>query len=219
MVTDLEADPRLPPEIVRFIRAAVEDRSLEEVTRNNMANCLLIQADHDPELAALFMRMVDDMRESPTWREYASQYLAGTVAFAPDRAAITAKMWQLAEHGDGPITGTALIQLDLIEQQGATKLEERYSALLIHTADDESKDIPTRMAALGLIGQRKDERALSSARKCATSTTPSLRRVAIATLGLAGSQGDRPLILAALGDKDPSVSLAASAAIKNVREK
>ena len=219
LITELETDPRLPAEVVRFLRAAIEDRTLEDVTRNNMANCLRIQADHDAGLAALFTRMTDDAAESPTWREYAVQHLAGAAAFAADpRAAIDA-LWRLAEHGAGSIPGTALLQLDLLEQQGATTLDDRYSALLARTAANESAGAAARMAALGLIGQRDAQAALGAVRKCAGSGDPSLRRVAIATLGLAGNQGDRPLITAAMSDRDPAVSAAAAVAIANIHER
>jgi HEAT repeat protein len=68
-----------------------------------------------------------------------------------------------------------------------------------------------------MIGKRQDVRLLPLVRTYASDTNDSLRRTAIATLGLLGTAEDLPLIEKGITDKNRAVQLAAKAAVERVK--
>nr|MBA3938758.1 hypothetical protein [Planctomycetota bacterium] len=68
-------------DVLAFLSAELDDRHLDLVSRNNVANALIAQERSDPALAGRLLAMVDDAAESADWRDYALQHAARAAAF------------------------------------------------------------------------------------------------------------------------------------------
>ena len=130
LVTDLSRHPALTAEVVAFLRSVIQDRERGIVTRNNAANALVGQEIKDPTLAAVFKRMVDDVRETEQWRDYSLQFLAVSVDWSNDPEAMAATIWQMATNGPGSIPGTALLHLHYMDQRAVALLPGGYEDYL-----------------------------------------------------------------------------------------
>jgi HEAT repeats len=214
-VTELESQYALPREVIIFLMAAVQNKKLNEVTRNNIANTLLNQNNREPSLCEIFIGMINDKLETNKWRDYAIQHLGVSINNGHLQESAFLKLLEIASSETGGLRGTAMRQLNMIEKSGAVKLEDDYTDLLVTMAEGESEDLSCRMTAISLIGERRERKALKIIRKLAINSDSSLRRTAIATLGKIGDAGDDVIIQDALKDVDPMVRLAAVGALKN----
>jgi len=212
VVSLLQTEHELPKEILSFFRMAILDRDLDETIRNNLANALLVQDQHDPEIYNLFISMIMDRQEPYVWREYALQHLAVAAHFSSDRAACERVLRDQFERGELAIPGTAALHLHRLNQAGLVNLDTRFFERLRAVIADRHQDILTRMTAVGICRERQDVGARPTLREATKDPSPSMRRVAIAAMGVIGAPDDAKLLQAALHDPDPTVALAARAA-------
>jgi len=212
-VTNAQRDGRLPAELLAFFRAAIFDRKLGLVTRNNMANCLVGQEARDPTLAAVFKRLVEDPTEDVQWRDYALQFLATSIDWSSAPNAMAATIWDQAQHGPGTVSGTALLHLHYIDERGVRSLPSGYDDRLGTCLTDATVDLSTRMTAVGIIGQRGMRTQIHAIRMLVEQAPePALRRTALATLGVLGDQTDLALVRRYTGDQDALIAAAAKGA-------
>jgi hypothetical protein len=220
VVTRLSHDSALSPQTIRFLKVELRDKSHWLVTRNNIANALSVQEPSDPELCSLFAAMIADGAESLEWREYAIQHYAANAASSPDPQAVVDELRALLSHGDRFYAGTVLVHLDLLEQRGVAHLGDGFDLELIKMLQDPQANLRTRISILGLIGERRIAAGKTLLRTyLASDTPPSLRRTALASLGQVGDAGDIDLIAPQADDPDPSVSVAARAALQRLRNR
>jgi hypothetical protein len=219
-VSRLQHDRSLPAATIAFLRAELRDRSHWLVTRNNIANALLNQDPPDPTLAETFGAMIDDAAESPEWREYAIQHLAVGAATAADPQAVIERLRALLRDGDRFYAGTVMVHLDLLEQRGLVHLGDDFTADLARHLRDPRSNIRTRIAALGLLGERHAIAELPMVRSyAAAGGPPSLQRTAIAALGLLGDEQDAAMIAARVADQDPAIAQAAAGALRRIEQR
>jgi hypothetical protein len=216
IATEFQHHNDLKPETVAFFKDAIRDKGLGLVTRNNIANVLILQQKNDPTLAPVFLAMVEDKSEDYLWREYAVQHLASSADWAADKEAVVAALWRQVETGDGSIPGTALLHLHYLDQRKVAPMPNtlplRIGALL---ANDKA-DVATRMTCMGIVGQRRLGELAPALRTLADGAHPELRRVAIANLGFIGNSMDLDRLHRLTKDKDPSLSAAAKGAEKRL---
>lgn len=189
-VTSLQSNPTLSKGVTKFLEEAIRDKSHDEVTRNNMANCLLGQDHPDPYLHRIFLAMIDDPTESYQWREYCVQHLARTVPTSAEPQRAIKKLSDLMDHGEKGIRGTALLHLHRLNEKGAFGLDSTYTSRVIALLNDPQADILTRITAIGVLAEREEKMALPIIRDIAKGSDSSLKRVALAALGSLGDQTD-----------------------------
>jgi hypothetical protein len=91
--------------------------------------------------------------------------------------------------------------------------EQRLSALVV----DRTANLPTRVTALGVIGQRRVRACAPTLRELAASAPePSIRRGALAALGSCGDASDRVVVQRFLHDGNRLIALAAQGADKRL---
>ncbi len=202
----------LPADVLAFFEKEIFNRQHWVVTRNNMANALVWQETPNPRLHELFAKMLADETESPVWRDYCLQFLSECLKSSADPESIKAILARYAQGKDG-LAGTAIVQIGLQEGAGRIKPDEQFSQQLEAQLADPEVVTPTKLSILGMIGKRQDVRLLPLVRTYATSTNDSLRRTAMANLGLIGTRDDLPLIQPGLTDRNRAVQMAAKAAI------
>jgi len=212
-VTNSQHDGHPPAELLEFFRAAVFDRQLGLVTRNNMANCLVGQESRDPTLAAVFKKLMEDSTEDVQWRDYALQFLATSIDWSSNPKAMAATIWDQAQHRPGTVSGTALLHLHYIDQRGVSTLPSGYDDRLATCLTDVTVDLSTRMTAVGIIGQRGLKTRIETIRTLAEQAPkPALRRTALATLGMLGDQADLALVRRYTANQDALIAAAAKGA-------
>lgn len=193
-VTDLQSNPALSREVTDFLSEVIRDKGHDEVTRNNMANCLLGQTRPDPYLHRMFLAMIDDPSESYQWREYCVQHLARTVPTSAEPQRVIKKLEELMGNGEKGIPGTALLHLYRLEEKGSLRLDDAYISRLIALLRNPKADILTRITAIGVLAERGEKSALPMIRELAQGSDSSLKRVALAALGPLGDQTDESLL-------------------------
>ena len=198
------------------MKKVIYDRTLSAVLRNNMANALNNQAVVDVDLANMFAAMAENADEDMVWREYAAQHLGTAIATSKDPSVGAAVLWQLADKGEGPIPGTALLHLHYLDRRHTVSAPDDFAKRLASVAVDPQAHLLTRMSALGIIGQRKLVELAPVVREIAQSDVPALQRSALATLGIIGIRADLEVILRHANDQDPTVSRAARAAAQRL---
>ncbi len=196
-ITNLQVNPDLSNAVVIFLNSAIRDKTLDEVTRNNMANALLGQRSPDPHLYLIFLKMIDDLGESYQWREYCVQHLARTAETSSDPKRVVEKLKTLMKDGEMGIPGTALLHLHRLEENGTIHLDASYTDNVIKLLNSPNADILVRISAIGVLAERGAKEALPTVRILARDKTPTLRRVALAALGLIGEQTDESILQAA----------------------
>lgn len=213
LVSDLQHDLHLKPEMVAFIKAEIADRALDLVTRNNMANLLILQDVKDPTLADVFRTMAEDRTEKYMWREYAVQHLASAIDFASDQARQIDALWRLVKTGEESIPGTALLHLQYLEDRKVAPVSDAYTSHLRAIVTNDKADLLVRMTCLGIVGRRKMADLAPAIRDLARNALqPSLKRTAIATLGILGDPADLSLVQDFIQNKDSSIAAAAQGA-------
>jgi hypothetical protein len=213
LVSDLQHDPRLKPEVVAFFKAEIADRSLGLVTRNNIANLLVLQDVRDSTLADVFRVMAEDRTEMYMWREYAVQHLASATDFSNDPAKQTEALWRMVDTGEESIPGTALLHLNYLEDRNISPVPALYAKRVGAFIVDDKAHLSTRMTCLGIVGQRMMSEQAPAVRELARNATqPSLKRTAIATLGTLGDPADLALVQGFTKSKDASIAVAAKGA-------
>lgn len=206
-------------DVLAFLSAELDDRHLDLVSRNNVANALIAQERGDPALAGRLLAMVDDPAESADWRDYALQHAARAAAFGDALAAVVARTAQLAAPGAGVLRGTALLQLDRMDREfHLAGAGEALASALPQALADGGADSGTRLAAIGLVGAR-GERAFAPHLRAllGTATTPDLMRVVLAALGAVGDRSDEPRVSGYLHHAHPLVALSARTALDRLR--
>jgi len=213
LVTELQHNPDLKPEVVAFLRSVIQDRQRGIVTRNNAANALVGHSVRDPSLAAVFQRMVEDASEEEQWRDYALQFLAVSVDWSDNPQAMTSTIWKMATEGPGSIPGTALLHLNYIDQRGVAVLPPGYESYLGKMLAQDTADLPSRMTVAGIAGQRGMTELAPQLRKLAeTAPQPALRRTSLAALGQLADPADVPFVQRFIKDSDPLIAAAAKGA-------
>lgn len=217
LVADLMGDPRLDADTIAFLKRQLEDRKLDPGTRNNVANALMGQERRPDGLAAVFLRMVDDPQETMTWREYAVQRLVATLSPDEDARPMAARLVHLVQHGDGPLPGSALIQLELLVLAGRGDAGPAYAQVLVALAKKPDAPLENRMTAVAKLGETGDRSQAAVVRALLTAdAAPALIRVSVATLGLIGAPEDQQVVQRYLKHPNRAVVMAAKAAIKRL---
>jgi hypothetical protein len=214
-VTAAMANHNLPADLLAFFEEEIFNRTHRAVTRNNMANALVWQETPNPRLHELFAKMLADETESPVWRDYCLQFLSECLKSSSDPEAIKALLARYALGKDG-LAGTAIVNIGLQEGAGRMKPDETFSQQLEAQLADPEVVTPTKLSILGMIGKRHDVRLLPLVRSYATHTNDSLRRTAMATLGLIGTRDDLPLLQPGLTNRNRAVQLAAQSAVTRI---
>jgi hypothetical protein len=202
----------LSGDVVGFIKTAVQDSTLNDTVRNNMSNILASQEKQDPELYRVFLSIVDDGDSSDISRSNALQHLAQTYGFAAKPEIIEGKLLEFARKRKHVISGTALLQLDLIDGKHRKDLDVNAFACAL-LADPEAHPASV-ITALALLGKRGAKSELPLVRLCVR--TPGPRRAALATLGLIGGEDDIPLVRSFLYDDNKLTAMAARVALKRL---
>jgi hypothetical protein len=215
LVTDWQADARLSDDIIRFVRQCIRVKELSPATRNNLANALLNQADSRADVADLFREMVLDEHESDHWREYALQHLAVSLTRSASTRNGVDLFWTIASDAKNALAGTALLQLNRLEESGVTRLDHRYDDLLVERArGDGGTLLDVRTTAIALMGERRVVSGVDLVRDLLRNPSASIRRVSAAALGSMGEVAtDGPLLRTLLGDVEPLVATAAGRAL------
>jgi hypothetical protein len=214
-VTAAMENRTLPADLLAFFEQEIFNRQHWDVTRNNMANALVWQETPNPRLHELFATMLADETESPVWRDYCLQFLSECLKSSSDPEAIKAILARYAQGKDG-LAGTAIVNIGLQEGAGRIKPDETFSQQLEAQLTDPEVVTPTKLSILGMIGKRHDVRLLPLVRSYAVSTNDSLRRTAMATLGLIGTRDDLPLLQPGLTNRNRAVQMAAKGAIARI---
>lgn len=195
-----------------FLKKTILDKRLGVVTRNAIANVLVANFERFPQQQTLFEEMLHDSEESPVWREYALQHFAQTAFSSQSPETICRVLMKVAKSDTSDMAATAMIQLSFLERSGAVELSVDYANELSRRLADPKGSLASKISMIGLIGSRRMDGYADAVRHLALSDQPSLRRVAIATLGLIGDESDSERLKSALTDKDPSVAIAARSA-------
>jgi hypothetical protein len=216
-VTAQMENKNLPPAVLDFFKAEIFNRQHWDVTRNNMANALVWQEKPDRNLHKLFIQMLDYEQEDPVWRDYCLQFLSECLPSSADPDLITSKLHEYSEKSGTNMAGTATVHLAYQEGLGRVKLDAAFSAQLARQLQSPEVTDATKLSILGVAGKRKDQRLLPLVRDYAKQdTNDSLKRTAIASLGLIGDPGDEPTIRAGLTHPNPAVQMAAQAALERL---
>lgn len=229
-VTDIQRNPRLPPEVRDFLVDLAADPSRRSVLRNNAANALGIQ---DPPVAGWLGRLAEqamDPAETATWRDYALQHLADQLAAqgagAPaegdfigspdsglDRRRYLAVLTTVAASPQ-IVAGTALLHLDRLQRESGSGIDPaELTRLIVVALERDEVDIGAKVTAMGILGLRKDPRQAGIPRRFLADPRPDVRRAAVAALGHLGTAADIPAIAAVETGGDPLVEKAKQAAI------
>lgn len=115
MVLAVKEQANLPKELKSLFETSLRDSNLWHVTRNNMANALIHQANPNPELFKTFMAAIDDDSEGPEWRDFSVQHLAATYDFASDQQAVIDKLQEVSQNYAESRSSTALLHLHRLE--------------------------------------------------------------------------------------------------------
>ena len=109
-VTELQGNSHLDLQTLAFFVRALSDRQLDEVTRNNVANALLIQEQMPTGVPYLLASMIDDHDESSVWRSYAVQHVA--IAYEREQSRFIVDALTSAMNSDcTSLACTAMMQL------------------------------------------------------------------------------------------------------------
>lgn len=229
-VTDIQRNPRLPPEVRDFLVDLASDPSRRSVLRNNAANALGIQ---DPPVAGWLGRLAEqamDPAETATWRDYALQHLADQLAAqgagAPaegdfigspdsglDRRRYLAVLTTVAASPQ-IVAGTALLHLDRLQRESGSGIDPaELTRLIVAALERDEVDIGAKVTAMGILGLRKDPSQAGIPRRFLADPRPDVRRAAAAALGHLGTAADIPAIAAVETGGDPLVEKAKQAAI------
>lgn len=220
-ITAIESNPRLDDQVVAFLGYELAaDRSLDDITRNNIANALLIQSQAFTTLPETLIHMVNDRNESSTWRAYALQHLA--TAFervnGGDQQILKALQSAMADP-DNSVACTAMIQLNRLERDKFLKLDPDYAQTVISRLRSKGNDDPVvGISIIPLLGERREKAALPEIRPLAQDSDPHVRRVAIAALGRMGDVTDLALMRRSLDDGNELVEMAARGAIARLEK-
>lgn len=216
-VTFCEHNRELTPEVISFFKQEVRNKSLGVVTRNNMANCLVGQEKSDGELAPVFEEMLLDETDNQQWRDYSLQFLAMSLPWSSDPSRYAETLWNQALSGKGTLSGTALLHLSYLSEQGVSPLPAEYNARIIECVKDSRIEISTRMTAISIVGREKIFEAADEVRKVAQlAPEPAVKRAAIAALGELSQANDLALVRSHVEDPDPLIAAAAKSAEQKI---
>ena len=212
-VTKIQDNPHLDQPIVAFFIGELSDRQLDEVTRNNIANALLIQDQVPVGVSTLLANMIDDHKESSVWRSYAVQHLA--TAFVREQEPFMVEALTNAMSSDcTAVACTAMIQLNRLQREKVLVLDDTYDrALMQRLRTAPANDPMIAMTTLSILGERGVMEALPIVRETLANTDPHVRRVAIATVGRLGTTEDSSTLQQFLTDDNELVVLAARGAL------
>ena len=222
-VTELQGNPHLDPQTVAFFVRALSDRQLDEVTRNNVANALLIQEQMPTGIPHLLASMIDDHDESSVWRSYAVQHVAIAYEREQSRFIVDALTGAMNSNCTS-VACTAMMQLhrlNRLNQLGQDKLlvldDSFDQALITAFTAAPLHDPMIAMTTLSILGERGVMAALPIVREALTNPDPHVRRVAVATLGRLGNAGDLSTLEPFLADDHELVVLAARGALQRLK--
>jgi HEAT repeat protein len=216
-VTAQMENKNLPPAVLEFFKAEIFNRQHWDVTRNNMANALVWQEKPDRNLHKLFIQMLDDEQEDPVWRDYCLQFLSECLSSSVDPDLITSKLQEYSQKSGTNMAGTATVHLAYQEGLGRVKLDAAFSEQLARQLQSPEVTDATKLSILGVAGKRKDQRLLPVVRDYAKQdANDSLKRTAIASLGLIGDPSDLELIRSGLKHRNQAVQMAAQAALERL---
>lgn len=211
-------DPRLDEPTTRFLSAHLGDRSALAVSRNLAANALLVQERPVEGVVDRLASAAADPAEDPTWRDFALQHLAGlALAHRAGNRAVAEALARVAA-GDGPVAGTALLQLHRLDQDGGIGIADRRLRALLARGAAAANDPALAMTAVAVAGARGDRSLLPAVRVRVDDAHAAVRRSAVAALGLIGDGTDRERVARAAADPDASVRRAAAAAARRLDE-
>ncbi len=216
MVNAAMSDPHLSKEVADFFVAALRDRRLGRLVRNNMAAALHNQADKRAFLHETFIASIDDADDIMDWRLYSIQHLAFTYPYTAEPQKVLQKLQDLAHDGEEPLATQAMLMLDDLEHSGQIQSAGIRKAVERRLRDPNA-DTAARLAALNLIGRRGLDRYIDEVR-VAASESSQVQRAAIAALGRIGNQSDLSLLNQLAMSSDPSIADAAKSAQRNIRK-
>ena len=230
LATTLQYQRTWDPYTRAWVLAAIRRKELAPIVRNNLSNGLVAQESTEPNLDQYFGAMADDPNEDPVWREYAVQFLGLTPHLGADGGAVTDRLFTIADRQEYSVAGTALIQIHRLDEAAGTRgplaqagRTMRLNEQLHRLAFTTGPDVPSRMAALGLIGARGMTTHAPALRELiaqpgdrSVAGAADILRCAIAALARVGDASDRQLIAPYSKDSNGAVVLAAKAALERL---
>ncbi len=230
LATTLQYQRTWDPYTRAWVLAAIHRKELAPIVRNNLSNGLVAQESPEPDLDQYFGAMADDPDEDPVWREYAVQFLGLTPQLGADGGNVTDRLFTIADRQEYSVAGTALIQIHRVDEAAGTRgplaqagRTMRLNEQLHRLAFTPGPDVPSRMAALGLIGARGMTAHAPALRELiahpgdrGVAGAADILRCAIAALARVGDASDRELIAPYGKDSNGAVVLAATAALERL---
>ncbi len=218
LVTPYMQNSRLPEDIKAFFKYNLTNKNLTKLTRNNMAESLIVQSEPIPGLADLFLSIVNDDSESKDYRLYSIQHLAMSLPTATNRTDAEKALESLVlDSTDEDFSTRAILMVDYTEHNGGYRMDGLDKVIGERIADATLSD-STRLSLFALVGSRGLKEHVDLVR-IEVGKQSSTRRAAIAALGHIGDRSDIPLLEELASSSDLGVSLAAKGAVKRLESK
>ncbi|HPS00955.1 MAG TPA: HEAT repeat domain-containing protein [Candidatus Sumerlaeota bacterium] len=218
VVSELERDAHLSSEVIKFLKETLRDKDLSDLVRNNVANALLAQEPKDATLYRVFLDVVGDSSQSPTWRCYSIQFLAETLPYCANRVEVTKRLHDLTRDNDQTLASQAMMMLAYAADKGEVELEKSFDDRLIERLKAPNATDEMKMATLQLLGRRDMHQHVDLVRE-QVSKPSSYQRVAIASLGQLGDESDIARLEPLGRSHDNLVSAAAKSALARLKGK
>ncbi len=206
-------------ERANLFRALIQDKSLNDVQRNNLGNTVLNGDPNEAELPGFFWKMAMDETEGERWRDYAIQFTGLALTQGTDNPDVRQQIEALIVSDGGRLSATALVQVGRMQAQSLKPITKDFWDVLWKESLEHDSGASLRLSALiGVMGRCKMteyadhvRQALSSARSYNT------RRMAAAALGDIGTvEKDKALLQALTKDSHKMVQMSAFAALKKL---
>ncbi|MDA3874748.1 MAG: HEAT repeat domain-containing protein [Kiritimatiellae bacterium] len=178
------------------------------------------QEDGAPGLATVLQKVYMDQEVDPVIRGYAVQHMGLWYREQKEDPEVETMIWDATEFVKYPLSGTALIALDQLREEGksieVSRLLDRSLAIL----NNPESSTPTRMAALEIGARHHDVRLRDYAKDLAeTGSTLPLRLVAISAIGRVGTEEDIPKLKHWLEDENDRHRIAAKWALEQLEKR
>jgi hypothetical protein len=200
-----------------------------DALKNDVLQALIGQEALPPDLLTAMAAMYRDATLDVMWRDYCLQHVAqyyerrwqpqdASRLEDPDRKeAMRIYEEALASRGEG-LEGTGMIGLERLSERYSEIDRARLSKEALEAAQDERRDLATRVTAMGICGLMGKAEVLPTARILAqTGENTTLRLAAIGTIGLIGTEEDLELMQSLEAGGDEASRKAAKAAVKRLQ--
>jgi hypothetical protein len=211
--------------LCRFLREKTTDETLERMAslKNSVMNILARQTNLPDPWETLLRQILEDENQHPVIRDYALQHLFSRYEELPDgppRRELEALFWRMLQRTQGSFAGTALLGLYNLSVQGFGIDAVRLRQGALNLLQGPAAGPLSRISALQVCALSGERDALPAALRTAQQEeTLALRCSAIAAIGALGTKRDLPALQAVRHEGNPSIRLAAQAAIKRIETK